>query len=104
MLILPPAIVDIALGVFFLVMILSRRWLAARGFTIGPWALVLIGAAVGFLTGIVVSTGPISVPIFTAYGLVKGSFIATSPPRPRPRLRSTSARLNPSTVPSENPG
>ena len=30
-----------------------------------------------FLTGIVVSTGPITVPLFSAYGLVKGSFIAT---------------------------
>jgi len=30
-----------------------------------------------FLTGIVVSTGPLSVPAFAAYGLVKGAFIAT---------------------------
>jgi uncharacterized membrane protein YfcA len=35
------------------------------------------GLAIGFLTGIVVSTGPISVPLFTAYGLMKGAFIAT---------------------------
>ena len=77
MLILPPSTVDMALGVFFLVMIPGRRWLAARNFKIVPWALVPVGAAIGFLTGIVVSTGPISVPVFTAYGLVKGAFIAT---------------------------
>ena len=37
----------------------------------------LAGAVIGFLTGIVVSTGPLSVPAFAAYGLVKGAFIAT---------------------------
>ncbi len=77
LLILPERAVDIALGLFFLAMIPGRRWLAARNFKIGLWLLVLAGAVIGFLTGIVVSTGPISVPIFTAHGLVKGAFIAT---------------------------
>ena len=39
------------------------------------WSIA--GAVIGFLTGIVVSTGPLSVPAFAAYGLVKGAFIAT---------------------------
>ena len=77
MLSLPPRVVDIALGSFFLVMIPGRRWLAARSYRIGPWMLVPAGLAIGFLTGIVVSTGPITVPLFSAYGLVKGGFIAT---------------------------
>jgi uncharacterized membrane protein YfcA len=77
MLSLPPQVVDIALGTFFLVMIPGRRWLARRNFRIGPWLLVPVGAVIGFLTGVVVSTGPISVPVFTAYGLAKGAFIAT---------------------------
>src|SRR5262249_23185513 len=77
MLALPPRIVDGALATFFIVMIPARRWLAARNFRIGPLLLMRIGLAVGFLTGIVVSTGPITVPIFTAYGLVKGAFIST---------------------------
>jgi uncharacterized membrane protein YfcA len=77
MLSLPPRAVDIALGSFFLVMIPGRRWLAARRYRIGPWMLVPAGLAIGFLTGIVVSTGPITVPLFSAYGLVKGAFIAT---------------------------
>ncbi len=77
MLALPPQVIDLALGGFFLVMIPGRRWLARRDFRIGPWLLVPVGAAIGFLTGIVVSTGPISVPVFTAYGLAKGAFIAT---------------------------
>jgi len=77
MLSLPPRLVDIALGSFFLVMIPGRRWLATRSYRIGPWMLVPAGLAIGFLTGIVVSTGPITVPLFSAYGLVKGGFIAT---------------------------
>ncbi|HTE36116.1 MAG TPA: sulfite exporter TauE/SafE family protein [Reyranella sp.] len=77
MLSLPPRVVDIALGSFFLIMIPGRRWLAARSYRIGPWMLVPAGLAIGFLTGIVVSTGPITVPLFSAYGLVKGGFIAT---------------------------
>ena len=51
-------------------MIPGRRWLAARSYRIGPWMLVPAGLAIGFLTGIVVSTGPITVPLFSAYGLV----------------------------------
>jgi uncharacterized membrane protein YfcA len=77
MLSLPPHLVDIALGSFFLLMIPGRRWLAARNYRIGLWMLVPAGLAIGFLTGIVVSTGPITVPLFSAYGLVKGGFIAT---------------------------
>ncbi len=77
MLSLPPHAVDLALGVFFIAMIPGRRWLARRQFHLGPWLLIPIGAAIGFLTGIVVSTGPLSVPVFTAYGLAKGAFIAS---------------------------
>jgi uncharacterized membrane protein YfcA len=77
LLVLPPQIVDIALGVFFLSMIPARRWLHAGRFTISLWQLALVGAAIGFLTGIVLSTGPLSVPAFTSYGLVKGAFLST---------------------------
>jgi uncharacterized membrane protein YfcA len=74
---LPAGIVDLALGGFFLLMIPVRRWLAARRFRLSLAHLALIGAAIGFITGIVVSTGPLSVAAFAAYGLVKGAFIAT---------------------------
>ena len=77
LLILPEHFVDIALGVFFLVMVPGRRWLASRNLKFGFWHLAAAGAVIGFLTGIVVSTGPLSVPAFAAYGLVKGAFIAT---------------------------
>jgi len=77
MLVLPPSAVDVALGVFFLVMIPGRHWLSRRKLQGGLVGLAVAGAAIGFLTGIVVSTGPISVPVFTSYGLAKGAFIAT---------------------------
>ena len=77
LLILPEHAVDVALGVFFLAMVPGRRWLARRNLTLGLGGLGAAGAVIGFLTGIVVSTGPLSVPAFTAYGLVKGAFIAT---------------------------
>jgi uncharacterized membrane protein YfcA len=77
LLVLPPRLIECALGIFFLLMIPARRWLAARGFRLRLPHLLALGAVIGFLTGIVVTTGPITAPIFLAYGLVKGAFIAT---------------------------
>ena len=77
LLVLPPHVVEGALGAFFLLMIPLRRWLAAQRFKLRLRHLAVIGLVVGFVTGIVVTTGPISAPIFLAYGLVKGAFLAT---------------------------
>ncbi len=74
---LPTRLVDIALGLFFVLMVPARHWLARRGFKLSLWQLALVGAGIGYLTGIVVSTGPISVPVFLSLGLVKGAFLAT---------------------------
>ena len=77
LLVLPPHIVEGALGAFFLLMIPIRRWLTAQDLKLNLWHLTLVGLVVGFITGIVVTTGPITAPIFLAYGLVKGAFLAT---------------------------
>jgi uncharacterized membrane protein YfcA len=77
LLILPERAIDVALGAFFILMVPGRRWLATRNIRLGLAGLVGAGASIGFLTGVVVSTGPLSVPAFTAYGLAKGAFIAT---------------------------
>jgi uncharacterized membrane protein YfcA len=74
---LPPRVIDISLGVFFIAMIPARRWLATRSIKLSRAHLALIGGPVGFLTGLVVSTGPITVPVFTAYGLTQGAFLGT---------------------------
>ncbi len=77
LLVLPSHAVDITIGVFFLAVVPLRHWLARRSFTIGLWQLALGGAIIGYLTGIVVSSGPLSVPLFLFYGLTKGTFLAT---------------------------
>lgn len=77
LLVLPPRLIETALGVFFLLMIGVRRWLADHDVRMKRWHLAAIGLPIGFLTGLVVTTGPITAPIFLAYGLAKGAFIAT---------------------------
>ncbi len=77
LLVLPSRAVDVALGLFFLLMIPARRWLKAMNIRLPLWQLALAGAFIGFVTGIVISTGPLSVPAFTAYGLMKGAFLST---------------------------
>jgi uncharacterized membrane protein YfcA len=77
LLVLPSRVVDLALGLFFLMMIPGRRWLNAMNLRIRLWQLALAGAVIGFLTGIVISSGPLSVPAFTSYGLLKGAFLST---------------------------
>jgi hypothetical protein len=74
---LAPSVIDVALGLFFLGMIPLRRWHAKTGYRLGLWQLALAGAGIGFLTGLVLSTGPLSVPVFTSYGLTGGAFLAT---------------------------
>ena len=77
LLVLPSRAVDIAIGVFLIAMVPMRHWLARHRLQISLWHLALGGALIGYLTGIVVSTGPLSVPLFLFYGLTKGAFLAT---------------------------
>jgi uncharacterized protein len=77
LLVLPSRLIDGVLGAFFIAMIGIRRWLAAHRLKARLPHLALFGAPIGFLTGIVASTGPLSVPLFLAYGLVKGAFLST---------------------------
>lgn len=74
---LPPGLVEALLGTFFIGMIPVRRWLLRQQWALRLWHLGIVGAAIGFLTGIVVSTGPINTPFFLAYGLVKGAYLGT---------------------------
>jgi uncharacterized membrane protein YfcA len=74
---LPPRVIEGALGAFFILMIPLRRWFTSHDFELRLWHLAISGIFVGYITGIVASTGPVTVPIFLAYGLVKGAFLAT---------------------------
>lgn len=69
--------VETALGVFLIAVVPVRRWLTARGFSVNLWGLAVVGAFIGFLTGLVASTGPLNTPFFLAYGLTKGAYIST---------------------------
>jgi uncharacterized membrane protein YfcA len=77
LLVLPAGAVDIAIGSFLIAMVPVRHWLARHELKITLWQLALGGAVIGYLTSIVVSTGPLSVPLFLFYGLTKGGFLAT---------------------------
>jgi len=74
---LEPQLIEAFLGFLFIAMVPFRRWLMARGLKIGLWHLSLVGAGIGFLSGMVASTGPINTPFFLAYGLVKGAYLST---------------------------
>lgn len=77
LLVLPSRAVDISIGLFLIAMVPIRHWLARHKLKLSLWHLAIGGALIGFLTGIVVSTGPLSVPLFMFYGLTKGAFLAT---------------------------
>ena len=74
---LPPGVVEASLGLFFICMIPLRRWMAQQRWVLNLWHMTAVGAVIGYLTGIVVSTGPINAPFFLAHGLVKGAYLGT---------------------------
>lgn len=69
--------IELLLGSFLLCMIPARRWLRRQHFRPRLWHMALVGAGIGYLTGIVASTGAINTPFFLAYGLLKGAYIGT---------------------------
>lgn len=74
---LPSHAVDLAIGIFLIATVPLRHFLARHDLKANLWHLAIGGAVIGYLTGIVVSTGPLSVPLFLFYGLAKGAFLAT---------------------------
>ena len=74
---LSPRWIDLILGCFLLAMIPIRRKLREMNFKLKLWEMALVGALIGYLTGVVASTGAVNTPFFLAYGLVKGAFIGT---------------------------
>lgn len=77
LLVMSPRVADLSIGLFLIAMVPLRRWFASRGFTLRLPHLAVAGAVIGFLTGIVMATGPISVPVFMGYGLSGGTFLGT---------------------------
>ena len=70
-------LVEITLGLFLILLIPIRRWMRRKNFYLKLWQMSLVGAGIGYLTGIVATTGAINTPFFLAYGLTKGAFLGT---------------------------
>ena len=70
-------LVEITLGFFLILLIPVRRWMRQKNFYLKLWQMSLVGAGIGYLTGIVATTGAINTPFFLAFGLSKGAFLGT---------------------------
>ena len=74
---MPETMGNIVLGFLFFGLIPARRFLKAYNIGRYPIHLAIAGAAIGFLTGIVASSGPLSLAVFSAFGLAKSALIAS---------------------------
>lgn len=70
-------LVEVTLGLFLILLIPIRRWMRKQNFYLKLWQMSLVGAGIGYLTGIVATTGAINTPFFLAFGLSKGAFLGT---------------------------
>ena len=70
-------LVEITLGLFLILLIPIRRWMRKQNFYLKLWQMSLVGAVIGYLTGIVATTGAINTPFFLAFGLSKGAYLGT---------------------------
>jgi uncharacterized protein len=77
LLVLPSRTIDVVLGLFFIAMIPVRRWMLRQHWRLSRAHMAIAGAFIGFATGLVVSTGPLSTPFFLMHGLAGGAFLAT---------------------------
>lgn len=74
---IPQRPAEVVLGAFLIAMIPLRRWLKRRRWRVPTLMMLPVGAVIGYLTGIVATTGAINTPFFLAHGLVKGAFLGT---------------------------
>jgi len=71
------SLIELILGVFLLALIPVRRWMRKQNMRIQYWQMGVVGAGIGYLTGIVATTGAINTPFFLAFGLTKGAYLGT---------------------------
>jgi uncharacterized membrane protein YfcA len=64
-------------GGFLIAAVPLRRLLLSRYYRVRLAHFSVLGSAIGVLSAIVVTTGPVMTPFFLAYGLRRGAFIAT---------------------------
>jgi hypothetical protein len=68
---------SVVIGLFLLGAVPLRRVLMTRNFQVRLRHLGPVGAVMGVLSALVVTTGPVVTPFFLAYGLRRGTYIAT---------------------------
>jgi uncharacterized protein len=66
-----------AIGFFLLASVPLRRLLTSRRVRVRLVHFPLVGGAIGLLSALVVTTGPVATPFFLAYGLRRGAYLAT---------------------------
>lgn len=72
-----PKLSSLFIGLFFLLLIPLRHWAKKNHYQLKNWHMVIAGGILGYLTGVVFSTGPLLLPVFSSYGLSKGALLAT---------------------------
>src|SRR5258706_2277909 len=65
------------IGLFLIASVPLRRVLAMDFFRMRLRYFPALGAAVGLISGLVVTTGPLNTPVFLAYGLPRGAYVRT---------------------------
>jgi len=65
------------IGAFLIAAVPLRRLLLTRNFRVRLAHFAPLGAIVGTMSSLVVTTGPVITPFFLAYGLRRGAYIAT---------------------------
>ncbi|UXS05322.1 iron chelate uptake ABC transporter family permease subunit [Agrobacterium tumefaciens] len=66
---------EMLLGLFIMALVPLRQLVMKAVVSINLVQMAVVGAVIGFLTGLFLSTGPLSVPAFLALGLVRSAFI-----------------------------
>ncbi|WP_111858077.1 sulfite exporter TauE/SafE family protein [Acinetobacter sp. CFCC 10889] len=75
--VIPANISNLCIGLFFIALIPLRHLAKRKGFILNQVHLLIAGAVLGYLTGMVFSTGPLLLPVFSGFGLTKGALLAT---------------------------
>lgn len=75
--IMPERWLNIGMGMFFILMIPVIHLIRKHQIKMKTSQVIIAGAVIGYLTGVVFSTGPLTIPIFSAYGLTLGPLLAT---------------------------
>ena len=65
------------IGFFMLAALPLRRLLQSSGLVVRLHHFPVVGAAIGALSSVVVTTGPVATPFFLAFGLRKAAYIGT---------------------------